>query len=60
MSMTSNYNDHPRPAEVLVDGGEAVVINRRQPPAALLETELDPRLLAFEAPLEKAVQPKNR
>ncbi|HEX2252693.1 MAG TPA: diaminopimelate decarboxylase [Thermoanaerobaculia bacterium] len=39
MSMASNYNDHGRAAEVLVDGDRAVRINRRQPLAALLETE---------------------
>ena len=30
MSMSSNYNDHGRSAEVLVDGKRAVVINERQ------------------------------
>ena len=39
MSMASNYNDHGRPAEVLVDGDRALRINRRQPLAAVLETE---------------------
>jgi diaminopimelate decarboxylase len=39
MSMASNYNDHGRPAEVLVDGGRATLINRRQPLETLLETE---------------------
>ncbi len=39
MSMASNYNDHGRPAEVLVDGDRAIVINERQPLAALFETE---------------------
>ena len=39
MSMASNYNDHGRPAEVLVDGGRATVIAERQPLAAILETE---------------------
>jgi diaminopimelate decarboxylase len=39
MSMASNYNDHGRPAEVLVDGGEATLINERQSLAALLATE---------------------
>jgi diaminopimelate decarboxylase len=45
MSMTSNYNDHGRPAEVLVDGERATLINERQPLAALLETERLPRRL---------------
>ncbi|HVS03330.1 MAG TPA: diaminopimelate decarboxylase [Thermoanaerobaculia bacterium] len=43
MSMASNYNDHGRPAEVLVDGERARVINERQPLAVLLETERLPR-----------------
>lgn len=43
MSMSSNYNDHPRSAEVLVDGERAVVINRRQEQATLLETEVSPQ-----------------
>lgn len=30
MTMSSTYNDHPRPAEVLVDGGHATLIRRRQ------------------------------
>ncbi len=45
MSMSSNYNDHGRSAEVLVDGERAVVINERQKLAALLETEISPREL---------------
>ena len=45
MSMSSNYNDHGRSAEVLVDGERAVVINERQKLAALLETERSPREL---------------
>lgn len=45
MSMTSNYNDHGRPAEVLVDGARAQVINERQPLAAILETERATRQL---------------
>jgi len=45
MSMSSNYNDHGRSAEVLVDGNRAVVINERQKLAALLETEISPREL---------------
>ncbi len=46
MSMTSNYNDHGRPAEVLVDGDRVIVINERQSLATLLETESSPRELA--------------
>lgn len=30
MTMSSTYNDHPRPAEVLVDGPDATLIRRRQ------------------------------
>ena len=45
MSMSSNYNDHGRSAEVMVDGNRAVVINERQKLAALLETEKSPREL---------------
>jgi diaminopimelate decarboxylase len=39
MSMTSNYNDHGRPAEVLVDGAKATRINQRQKLSAILSTE---------------------
>jgi len=39
MSMASNYNDHGRPAEVLVEGERAMVIGERQPLAAILEAE---------------------
>ena len=45
MSMTSNYNDHGRPAEVLVDGDQVTLINERQPLVAVLETESRPRQL---------------
>ncbi len=45
VSMASNYNDHGRPAEVLVDGSRATVIAERQPLAVLLENELQPRPL---------------
>ncbi len=47
MSMTSNYNDHGRPAEVLVDGDRALLINKRQTLASLLETESSPRELSL-------------
>jgi diaminopimelate decarboxylase len=30
MTMTSSYNDHPRPAEVLVEGSQARLIRRRE------------------------------
>lgn len=45
MSMSSNYNDHGRPAEVLVDGKRVVMINERQQLVSLLETESSPREL---------------
>ena len=50
MSMVSNYNDHGRPAEVLVDGNRAIVINERQPLATVLATELEVRELELEQP----------
>ena len=50
MSMASNYNDHGRPAEVLVDGDRATVINQRQTLASLLETERLPVDLSGEEP----------
>ena len=48
MSMVSNYNDHGRPAEVLVEGDRAIVINERQPLAAVLATESTARVLEFQ------------
>lgn len=45
VSMASNYNDHGRPAEILVDGDRATVIAERQSLASLLETERQPREL---------------
>jgi diaminopimelate decarboxylase len=45
MSMSSNYNDQVRPAEVLVDGERVVVIKERQRLARLLENEIKPREL---------------
>ncbi|MCH9650620.1 MAG: diaminopimelate decarboxylase [Deltaproteobacteria bacterium] len=53
MSMTSNYNDHPRPAEVLVDGSQVTLIGERQPLASLFECERQPRTVDLSA-LEKA------
>ncbi len=49
VSMASNYNDHGRPAEVLVDGSRATVIAEREPLADLLETERRPRQLELGA-----------
>ena len=39
-SMSSNYNSRPLIAEVLVDGGQARVIRRRQTVAELLGLEI--------------------
>jgi diaminopimelate decarboxylase len=46
-SMASNYNDHGRVAEVLVDGDRATLINERQTLAALMDTERAPREIAL-------------
>lgn len=40
MSLTSNYNTRPRPAEVLVDGAKAKVIRRRETMRDLLGPEM--------------------
>ena len=53
MSMVSNYNDHGRPAEVLVDGDRASLINERQPLATVLATEYETRELELPEPTEK-------
>ena len=45
MSMSSNYNDHGRPAEVLVAGSRATLINERQPLGSILATERAPERL---------------
>jgi diaminopimelate decarboxylase len=47
ISMASNYNDHGRPAEVLVDADRATLIGARQSLAAVLETELEATDLAL-------------
>jgi diaminopimelate decarboxylase len=39
MSLTSNYNTRPRPAEVLVDGKSVKVIRRRETVSELLRSE---------------------
>jgi diaminopimelate decarboxylase len=39
-SMSSTYNQRPRPAEVLVDGGEATLVRRRETIDDLLAAEL--------------------
>lgn len=48
MSMVSNYNDHGRPAEVLVEGERVTLINERQTLASLLATEARPRALELD------------
>jgi diaminopimelate decarboxylase len=40
MSITSNYNSRPRPAEALVDGSKATVIRRREKTTELYGPEL--------------------
>jgi diaminopimelate decarboxylase len=39
MSLTSNYNSRPRPAEILVKGSKATVIRRRETMKDLLRQE---------------------
>ena len=39
MAMASNYNSRPRAAEVMVDGGEAHLIRRREDVAELFALE---------------------
>jgi diaminopimelate decarboxylase len=48
MSMASNYNDHGKPAEVLVDGDRVTLIGERQSLASLMETERAPREVVME------------
>ncbi|RSL14888.1 diaminopimelate decarboxylase [Edaphobacter aggregans] len=40
MSLSSNYNSRPRPAEVLIDGGKSKLIRRRETIRDLLAPEL--------------------
>ncbi len=54
MSMSSNYNDHGRAAEVLVDEGRAVLVNERQSLASLLATEASPREIRLAGAKEEA------
>jgi len=54
MSMASNYNDHGRPAEVLVDGAEARVIREREPLSAALAAETRVRKLTRSRRLARA------
>jgi diaminopimelate decarboxylase len=50
MSMASNYNDHGRPAEVLVSGDRLTLINERQTLAQILETQRVARDLPLPTP----------
>lgn len=45
-AMSSNYNSRRRPAELLVDGGEAHVIRKRESFADLIRNEVVPEHLA--------------
>jgi diaminopimelate decarboxylase len=40
-SMSSTYNQRPRPAEVMVEGGEATLVRRRETVADLVAAEID-------------------
>ena len=42
MAMASNYNARPRPCEVLIDGGDALLIRRRETVADLIAPEQTP------------------
>ena len=44
-SMSSNYNRIPRPAAVLVQAGEAELVQRREQPEDLLRYDLMPERL---------------
>ncbi len=41
MTMASHYNSLPRPAEVLVDGGDVRLIRRRETYEDLVSAEVD-------------------
>ena len=45
MSMASNYNDHARPPEVLIDGSSIQLIRERETVADMVARELAPRAL---------------
>jgi diaminopimelate decarboxylase len=45
MSLASNYNSRPRPAEVLVRGRRTVLIRRRETTKDMLQAEQRPRRL---------------
>ena len=41
-AMASNYNDRPRPAEVLIEGSEAMLVREREPLEDLMRGEMIP------------------
>ena len=47
MSMSSRYNAQPLPAEVLVDGGAATLVRRRETPTDLIAHEMAPSTLSL-------------
>ena len=47
MSMSSRYNSHALPAEVLVEGNKATIIRRRESYADLVEHELSPESIGI-------------
>jgi diaminopimelate decarboxylase len=47
MTMASRYNSHPLPAEVLVDGGRARLIRRRETYDDLVREENEPSDVAL-------------
>ena len=56
MSMSSNYNDHAQPAEVLVDGGRATLVRARENMNDLLRAELSPRIVRTTEPERSATK----
>lgn len=42
-TLSSRYNGHPAPAEVLIHGGDAQIVRRRETAADLVEHELTPK-----------------
>ena len=47
MSMSSRYNSHPLPAEVLIDHGQATIIRQRETYADLVEHEMEPEAIGM-------------
>ncbi len=42
MSMSSRYNSHPLPAEVMIDNGHATIVRHRETYADLVQHEMEP------------------